>query len=162
MSATPLGSCATTNQPPAEARLQGLRVLMLDNEPDTLDALCTVLTMAGATVESFHDPAAALAGVEAFGPHVLVCDLYMPGMDGWSFMEQVRARGLTIPAVALTAHPSAANQERALACGYAACLGKPIHPEEFVGVLRTMAQAQRGPMPGAADLEGVSVYRPGR
>jgi CheY-like chemotaxis protein len=123
---------------------------MLDNEPDTLDALCTVLTMAGATVECFSDPARALGGVDVFGPHVLVCDLYMPGMDGWTFIEQLRARGLGIPAVALTAHPSVANQERAVACGYAACLGKPIHPEELVGVLSTVAEAHRGPAMGAS------------
>jgi CheY-like chemotaxis protein len=115
---------------------------MLDDEPDTLDALCTVLTMAGATVECFNESHAALSSVDSFGPDVLVCDLYMPDTDGWTFMERIRARGLTIPAVAVTAHPSVANLERALACGYAVCIGKPFHPEEFVGVLRSVANAQ--------------------
>jgi CheY-like chemotaxis protein len=131
-----------TPPPPGEPRLQGVRVLMLDDEPDTLDALCTVLTMAGATVKCFEEPAAALTGVESFGPHVLVCDLYLPGTDGWMFMERVRARGLTIPAIAVTAHPSAANRERALACGYAVCVGKPLHPEDLVGLLRSVADAR--------------------
>jgi len=119
-------------------------VLMLDDEPDTLDALCTVLTMAGATVECASEPTAALSSVETFDPHVLVCDLYMPGTDGWTFMERVRGRGLTVPAVALTAHPSAANRARALSCGYVTCLGKPVHPEELVGVLRSVAEADLG------------------
>src|SRR5687767_8622776 len=95
--------------PAGGPQLQGVRVLMLDDEPDTLDALCTVLTMAGATVKCFAESSAALSGVESFGPHVLVCDLYLPGTDGWMFMDRVRARGLTMPAVAVTAHPSAAN-----------------------------------------------------
>jgi DNA-binding response OmpR family regulator len=121
--------------------LRGLRVLMLDDEPDTLEALCTVLTMAGATVECASEPNAAFGTVVTFDPHVLVCDLYMPGTDGWTFMERVRGRGLTVPAVALTAHPSAANRARALSCGYVTCLSKPIHPEELVGVLRSVAEA---------------------
>jgi CheY-like chemotaxis protein len=116
---------------------------MLDDEPDTLDALCTVLTMAGATVECFNEPLAALGGVESFDPHVLVCDLYMPDTDGWTFMQHVRARGLSVLSLALTAHPTAANQERALACGYSACLGKPVHPDEFVDVLRSMVENRR-------------------
>ena len=118
----------------------GLRLLMLDDEPDTLEALCTVLTMAGATVKCASEPGAAFGFVVTFEPHVLVCDLYMPGTDGWTFMERVRGRGLTVPAVALTAHPSAANRSRALSCGYCTCLSKPIHPEELVGVLRSMAE----------------------
>jgi CheY-like chemotaxis protein len=124
--------------------LHGVRVLMLDDEPDTLDALCTVLTMAGATVECVNEPTAALTTVESFGPDVLVCDLYMPETDGWTFMQRVRGRGFTVPAVALTAHPTAANLERALACGYARCLGKPVHPEEFVSVLRSVTGADLG------------------
>jgi CheY-like chemotaxis protein len=123
-------------------RLHGVRVLMLDDEPDSLDALCTVLTMAGATVECFDEAAAAISGIESLGPHVLVCDLYMPGTDGWTFMQLVRARGFTVPALALTAHPSVANQEQALACGFAVCLGKPVHPQELVTALRSLADAQ--------------------
>jgi CheY-like chemotaxis protein len=123
-------------------RLEGVRVLMLDDEPDTLDALCTALTMAGATVECIAEPDAALDHVESFGPHVLVCDLYMPGTDGWTLMERIRRRGVRIPAVALTAHPSAANQQRALACGYVICLAKPVHPDNLVGILRSVAAAE--------------------
>jgi DNA-binding response OmpR family regulator len=125
--------------------LRGLRVLMLDDEPDTLDALCTVLTMAGATVECVPDTTAAFSSVDTFAPHVLVCDLYMPGTDGWTFMERIRGRGLTVPAVALTAHPSEANRARALSCGYVTCLGKPVHPEELVGVVRSVAEADLVP-----------------
>lgn len=124
--------------------LRGLRVFMLDDEPDTLEVLCTVLTMAGATVECASEPGSAFGSVVAFDPHVMVCDLYMPGTDGWTFMERVRGHGLTVPAVALTAHPSAANRARALSCGYFTCLSKPIHPEELVGVLRSVAEAGLG------------------
>ena len=121
-------------------RLHGVRVLMMDDEPDTLEALCTVLTMAGATVQCVADATAAFSAVETFDPHVLVCDLYLPETDGWTFMQRARGRGFRVPAVALTAHPSDANRARALACGYVTCIGKPVHPEDFVGVLRAVAK----------------------
>jgi CheY-like chemotaxis protein len=124
---------------PVNEPLQGLRVLMLDDEPDSLDVLCTILSRAGASTECVDDCDTAIRAVASFAPHVLVCDLYLPETDGWAFIEQVRARGVTVPAIALTAHPSAANRERALASGYTACFGKPIDPHDLVRALCSVA-----------------------
>ena len=138
--------------PTAEPRLQGVRVLMLEDEPDTLDILSTVLTMAGANVACFREPEADLGRIATVDPHVLVSDLYMPDTDGWTFIERVRARGFTVPALALTAHPSPANHDRALACGFAVCVGKPVHPSELVGLLRSLVDGQ----PSLASSEGLA------
>jgi DNA-binding response OmpR family regulator len=119
--------------------LDGIRVVLVDDEPDALEFLAFVLETEGADVSSFVDPKAALEDVVARPPDVLVSDLYMPRMNGWELIEQARLRGMKAPAAALTAHPSTENRSRCVAAGFCACVAKPLSPAELVHLVRELA-----------------------
>lgn len=119
--------------------LSGVRVVLVDDEPDALEFLTLVLENEGAQVKPFADPAVALDDLVAHPPDVLVSDLYMPHMNGWEFLEQARLRGVTAPAAAITAHPSLENRSRCVAAGFCACVAKPLAPSELVHLVRALA-----------------------
>ena len=119
--------------------LTGVRVVLVDDEPDALEFLSFVLENEGAQVASFADPKAALENVVAHPPDVLVSDLYMPRMNGWELIEQARLRGVTAPAAAITAHPSTENRSKCVAAGFCACVGKPLAPRDLVHLVLELA-----------------------
>jgi CheY-like chemotaxis protein len=121
--------------------LAGVRVVLIDDEPDALEFLSFVLESEGADVASFADPAAALEAVVAQPPDVVVSDLYMPDMTGWEFLERARLRGVRTPAAAITAHPSIENRSRCVAAGFCACVSKPVAPSDLVHLVRDLAHA---------------------
>jgi signal transduction histidine kinase/integral membrane sensor domain MASE1/ActR/RegA family two-component response regulator len=135
--------------------LIGARVLIVDDDPDTLDLLATTLGVrqAGAIVATARSVLEGLKAFERLGPDLVVTDLAMPEQDGYVLLREVQARaesqGRTIPIVAITAHAGAGDRERALAAGFAAYLSKPLEPTELVRVLtRAAAQAKAaGPDP---------------
>lgn len=122
--------------------LTGVRVVLVDDEPDALELLAMILENEGAQVTPFADPTAALDDMVAHPPDVLVSDLYMPRMNGWEFLEQARLRGVTAPAAAITAHPSVANRSRCVAAGFCACVGKPLAPSDLVHLVRELANVR--------------------
>lgn|SRR5688572_17396045 len=126
----------------AEGPLAGVRVVLVDDEPDALEFLAFVLENEGAHVASFIDPAAALEDLVAHPPDVLVSDLYMPRMNGWELIEQARLRGVRAPAAAITAHPSTENRSRCVAAGFCACVGKPLAPSELIHLVRELANGR--------------------
>jgi CheY-like chemotaxis protein len=123
----------------AAGPLTGVRVVLVDDEPDALEFLSFVLENEGADVASFADPRAALEDLVAHPPDVLVSDLYMPRMNGWELIEQARLRGVKTPAAAITAHPSNENRSRCVAAGFCACVGKPLAPRDLVHLVRELA-----------------------
>ena len=119
--------------------LTGLRVLMLDDEPDAREVVGEILKSAGAQVSLFASVEEALAGLDEAAPDVLVSDIAMPGGDGYEFLREVRRRGVgaarPVPAVALTAYVRREDRARALAEGFDRHVSKPIEPENFLRVL---------------------------
>jgi two-component system CheB/CheR fusion protein len=110
--------------------LHGLRVLVLDDDPGTLEAILDVFRLSGAVVKSASSVAEALLAFEMFAPQVLVCDIAMPEADGYSFIRKLRARGPErggdTPALALTALSSPEDRRRAFAAGYQGHMAKPV------------------------------------
>src|SRR5438128_5295625 len=106
----------------APAPLGGLRLLVVDDEPDTCDVLEAVLREAGAEVRACRSAAEAFAQLEIWWPDVLLCDIAMPGEDGYSLMRRIRAAqgryGRALAAVALTARTRAEDREKALSAGF--------------------------------------------
>lgn len=123
---------------PARA-LAGIRVVLVDDEPDALEYLAFVLEQEGAEVAPFADPVAALDDLTTHRADVVLSDLYMPEMSGWELLERARGKGVSAPAGAITAHPSAENRNRCLAVGFGVCVGKPVAPADLVGVVRDLA-----------------------
>jgi CheY-like chemotaxis protein len=109
--------------------IKGLRILVVDDEPDARDILTHVLQAYGMETESAASAFEALTKVENFRPDVIVSDLGMPEADGYWLMTQVRGlppeQGGETPAIALTAYASAEDRARALSCGYHLHLPKP-------------------------------------
>ena len=123
--------------------LDGLRVLVVDDEQDARDLLRAVLENCGSEVMTAGSAAEALDAIEALRPDVLISDLGMPGEDGYSLIARVRAlpaeRGGRTPAAALTAYTRVEDRLRVLRSGFQIHLPKPIEPVELVTVVASLA-----------------------
>ncbi len=126
------------DSPGAPATLEGLRVLLVDDEADVRDAVSRVLEQAGAVVQTLPSGETIQAAMTEFAPDVLLLDIGMPGEDGYSLIRRVRAfDGTKIPAVSLTAHAREEDRAHALASGFQAHLPKPV---QFPVLIRTIAE----------------------
>ncbi len=127
-------------------RLDGLRVLVVDDEPDARTVLAKVLEQVGAIVMTAGSVNEAMDAIGATGalPNLLVSDLGMPERDGYDLIRAVRAAGHTVeklPAVALTAYASRDDERRALLAGFQVHISKPVYADELVAVAASLAGA---------------------
>ncbi|MDB5296166.1 MAG: rpfC [Phycisphaerales bacterium] len=127
----------------AFARLDGLRVLVVDDEPDARFLVQRLLEDCGAVVRAAGSAEEAMALVGAEVPEVIVSDVGMPGEDGYSLIRRVRslpaARGGTVPALALTAYARSEDRVRATHAGFHAHVTKPVEPVDLVTAVATLA-----------------------
>ena len=128
--------------PPPKSSLEGLRVLIVDDEPDARDLIAEVLVGRGAEVERASSAADGVAVLARFRPHILVSDIGMPGEDGFSLIRRVRAlpasEGGNMPALALTAFAREEDVARAVAAGYSRHLGKPVDPDVLAAAISSL------------------------
>ena len=120
--------------------LEGLRVLVVDDEQDALDLLKTVLERKGARVTAVTSGEAARAALEEAWPDLLLCDIGMPIEDGYELIRRVRelesARAAaSTPAIALTAYAGDADRALALDAGYQLHVPKPVDPSVLVSLI---------------------------
>ena len=125
------------------AMLMGVRLLVVDDDPGARELISGMLEGFGAQVSTAESGQAALSLLFAQRPDVLIADLGMPGMDGYTLIEQVRGLepdfgGLT-PAVAVTAYASPQDRLRALQAGYQNHVAKPVEAEELAIVIASLA-----------------------
>lgn len=122
-----------------EPTLDGVKVLVVDDEPDARELLKCVLEGCKAEVITAGSVQEALEALSHYKPHVLVSDIGMPQEDGYQFIRKVREllpdQGGMIPAVALTAYARAEDRKRALLSGYQMHIAKPVEPSELVAVV---------------------------
>ncbi|HZH90678.1 MAG TPA: ATP-binding protein [Pyrinomonadaceae bacterium] len=122
--------------------LKGLRVLVVDDEPDTRRLLCTVLERCGSEVVTAGSAHEALAAFARSKPDVIISDIGMPEEDGYEFIAKLRAaeagHGSRIPAVALTAYARVEDRVRALNAGFQVHVPKPIEPVELLAVVASL------------------------
>lgn len=113
------------------------RVLVVDDEPDCADTLGALLELSGFEVEIAYDGAAAVAAAARFEPHAVVCDLNMPGMDGFDVARTLRAAafGRHCRLIALTAYGDAERRRRAAEAGFDHHVVKPANPTELFSLL---------------------------
>jgi CheY-like chemotaxis protein len=120
-------------------KLDGVRVLVVEDDPDTLELLRFILDRCGAKVMTATSMSEALKVLEHWQPHALVSDVAMPHQDGYEFIRKVRSRGPqqggSIPAVALTAYARAEDREHALAAGFQMHVPKPVDPDELIAIV---------------------------
>ncbi len=123
--------------------LDGLKVLVVDDEVDTLELISVSLTQCGAKVTTASSSSEALRQLEHVMPDAIISDIGMPLEDGFEFMRKVRElppeRGGTIPAVALTAYARAEDSQRAQRAGYQMHVPKPVELAELVAIVASVA-----------------------
>jgi signal transduction histidine kinase/DNA-binding response OmpR family regulator len=123
--------------PPGFSRiLEGLRILVVDDEADSRDLIKAILMGCGGEVNCCESAAEAIKSIRDWKPDLLVSDIGMPTEDGYSLIKKVRSlrskRAKQIPAVALTAYATKEDKARALSVGFQIHVAKPIEPETLV------------------------------
>jgi len=145
---------AAPARPHAACRpLEGVRVLVVDDDPDSNVVVSTLLSTRGASVRTALSASEALAIADGWRPDVVVSDIAMPGEDGISLLHALRARRKTlgeVPAIALTAYGSGADRVRLLGEGFRAHVAKPFDPAHLAAVVETTAHAGPGSEPARA------------
>jgi PAS domain S-box-containing protein len=144
----PLGSVAPWRDVPDPApenesvRLDGVAVLVVDDERDSREMLATVLEQRGATVVQSESAASALAVLQTTPVQAIVADIAMPGVDGYELMRRIRATGNRTPAIAVTAFARTDDRQAALDSGFSSYLAKPIDGWQLIRTVRDLVQVQ--------------------
>jgi PAS domain S-box-containing protein len=129
---------------PQGSALAGLRVLLVDDEPDTRGVLAMLLELEGAWVVTASSAGEALDMLRRQPIDVLLADIGMPEQDGYSLIEAIRALPTpqaAIPAIAVTAYVSARDRARAFDAGYGWHLAKPVEPDQLVALVSAAARS---------------------
>jgi PAS domain S-box-containing protein len=128
-------------------KLDGMRVLVVDDEPDTRELLKSGLEQSGAKVAAASSVVDALEKLQTFAPDLLISDIGMPDQDGYDLIRQVRQldreHGGQIPAVALTAYARVEDRMHALRAGYQMHVPKPVELAELIAVAASLIQRGR-------------------
>ena len=128
---------------PEFCSLDGLRVLIVDDEPEAREIISTVITRTGAEVTACTTASEALAKLAEWKPDVILSDIAMPDEDGYSFIGKVRSlprdKGGETPAAALTAYARDVDRRQALAAGYQVHIAKPIGASQLVNIVARLA-----------------------
>ncbi|HZG39661.1 MAG TPA: PAS domain-containing protein [Nodosilinea sp.] len=136
--------------------LTNLRVLIVDDEPDSREFVAFVVEQAGADVTAVSSAIEALQQLSTTSFDLLLSDIGMPEMDGYELMRQLSqissepnrqvlalAQPVDFPAIALTAYAGEMNQQQALAAGFQGHLTKPVEPDELIKAIMTMMGSNR-------------------
>jgi PAS domain S-box-containing protein len=129
------------------ARLDGVRILVVDDDPDARVALRAVLEDRGALVLLATSASEARKHMAALRPDVLVTDIRLPGEDGYVLLRALRGdrSAPSLPAIAITAYEADETSERALAAGFHAHFGKPFDPDALIGTIAALAGQKAAP-----------------
>ncbi len=120
----------------AHSALRGVRVLVVDDEPDTRELLHHLLAGCGARVETAPSVARALECVQRSRPDIVISDIGMPGEDGYGLLRKLDAN---LPAIALTAYARSEDRAQALRAGFRAHVAKPIDVTHLLSVVAALA-----------------------
>jgi len=123
--------------------LAGLQVLVIEDESDSRELLLIALHQQGAEVVAAESATAGMKALQQQRPDLLICDIGMPGEDGYSFIARVRdlppAQGANIPAIALTAYAGDEDRQHAYEAGFQRHLTKPVQLDELVAVVAELS-----------------------
>ena len=139
----PRGTSASAAVPDACVQISGVKVLVVDDEPDARSLVKRLLEDCQGQVVTAANASEALELVRTQRPDVLVCDIGMPGEDGYALIRRVRAlgpdNGGNVPAAALTAYARAEDRVKAVLAGFQMHLAKPVEPAELIATVASLA-----------------------
>jgi len=126
-------------------RLDGVEILLVEDDRDALDAMTHALRWVGATVRGATSAKDAWVAFRGSEPDVVVSDLSMPDEDGYSLLRRIKDAAPTraVPAIALTGFTRPEDKARVLNAGFAAYVAKPIDPDELARVVATVVSDDR-------------------
>jgi signal transduction histidine kinase/ActR/RegA family two-component response regulator len=130
-------------------RLDKISAVVVDDDPETREALLSLLTSLGARVKTAPTVESAIAVLDEAKPDVLISDIGMPGHDGYWLIKQIRATEKAtgavdhLPAVALTAYGRVEDRVEVLASGFDSHVVKPVDPAELAAVIKRLVEARR-------------------
>jgi CheY-like chemotaxis protein len=131
----------SSDAPPS---LAGLRILVVDDEPEAREVVSAILGEAGAEVAAAANARQAIDLVMQWKPNVLISDIGMPNEDGYELIRKLRAlspeNGGQIPAVALTAFARTQDRLKVLSAGYQMHVPKPVEPTELAMVVASLTK----------------------
>jgi PAS domain S-box-containing protein len=131
----------------ARARLAGVRVLAVDDEPSALELMSQILIGEGAQVRGAANAPEALGLVQEWRPQVMVLDIGLPGEDGYELLTKLRghpdSRARPAPAIAVTGYAGEKDRARALGAGFVAHIPKPYDPESVIDIVAKLAREAR-------------------
>jgi CheY-like chemotaxis protein len=118
-------------------QMVGWTVLIVDDEPDSLEVASTLLEMVGVEVLTASNGKEALEHLKTKRPKFIISDLSMPEMSGWEMLKHLKTDPTSqdIPVIALTAHAMRGDRDRAVEAGFHNYLSKPLRPETFINDL---------------------------
>jgi CheY-like chemotaxis protein len=131
---------------PDAADLAGIKVLAVDDEPDSVMIVKRILEGRNADVQTATSMDQALHIVRVFKPHIVLSDIGMPEHDGYELVTRLRGmpEGRSIPAVALTALARSEDRTRALRAGFQMHVAKPVDSIELIAVVKNLATLWTG------------------
>ena len=136
-----VGGSFTIECPPS---IEGVRLLIIDDEPDARMLLTAILEQCGAEVKSGENAEQAILLLKEYKPDILVSDIGLPEVDGYDLIKKIReaekGTGKRLPAVALTAFARTEDRLKALAAGFNMHIPKPVEPAELIIVISNLAQ----------------------
>ncbi len=139
---------AAASGPAAAIRLDGVRVLVTDDDHDARELVTELLRSRGAGVVAVASTEACIEAIDREVPHVLLSDVAMPGQDGFELMRRVRRRapaaGGRVPAIALTAYARDDDRDHSRAAGFDVHLSKPVDLDTLVATVARLAKPARG------------------
>jgi PAS domain S-box-containing protein len=140
---------SAVGHPTHGSNLSHLKVLVVDDDADTLEVLRIILTECGAEVETASSAKEALEALKAQQPDLVISDVGMPHQDGYELMQQIRGmapeEGGRVPAIALTAFARVEDRLRAFRAGFQMHMSKPIEPAELIAVAASVTGRIRDP-----------------
>lgn len=145
--ATEITTASEVSGATKKRELEGLRVLVVDDQTDSLEIVSTILQNFNSEVQTATSAEEALDVLKHWEPDILISDIQMPGIDGYELMRRIRRDKPTfrhrIAAIALTAYSRAEDRLKALASGFHTHLSKPVDPRELVAVISSLATQSR-------------------
>ncbi|HEY2386566.1 MAG TPA: response regulator [Candidatus Binatia bacterium] len=124
-------------EPGDSISLTGLRILLVEDDRDSRDAIATLLMTAAADVVAVGSVRAALSAIADEPPDLVLTDIGLPEEDGFALIQSMRERGGDVPAIALTAYTRPEDRARAMGAGFSAHVGKPIDATELFSAIES-------------------------
>jgi len=139
------------------SRVDGVRVLVVDDDDATRKLLTVVMKDAGAHVVMARSALEALDEFDRNDIDLIVSDIGMPEMDGYQLLESIRAKGSPVPAIALTAFARPEDRERALKAGYNEHLSKPVDVNRLLATAAAFVPNEQGSNDGVQILSRQTI-----